>query len=185
MQKNFQGLRSDYKIIYADPPWVYNDKQSNRPGIQYETMNFEQIGQLPVKEIADKDSVCCMWVTLPQLQEGLSVMREWGFEYKTTLFNWIKTYEKSGKIFWGMGRYTRSNSELVLLGKRGKGIPVANHGIHQVQLQPILKHSEKPAIFRDLIVDLFDAKDLPKIELFCRHSPNNWDVWGNEVGKLQ
>lgn len=173
-----------YKIIYADPPWTYADKQQNRPGIQYSTMKPEEIANLNVKEVADKDSVCAMWVTYPQIAEGLQVMEGWGFDYKTVLFTWVKTYEKSGKLFWGMGRYTRSNPEIVILGKRGKGVPVKNHGILGVQLAPILKHSEKPALFRELIVDLFDAKDMPKVELFCRHSPEGWDTWGNEVGKL-
>lgn len=180
----FQKPQNSYKIVYADPPWTYNDKQQNRPGIQYNTMTVDEIAAMNVADICDKDSVCAMWVTYPQIAEGLKVMHSWGFEYKTVLFTWVKTYEKSGKLFWGMGRYTRSNPEIVILGKRGKGVPVKNHGIHGTQMSPILKHSEKPALFRDLIVDLFDAKDMPKIELFCRHNPEGWDTWGNEVGKL-
>lgn len=173
-----------YKIVYADCPWQYSDKQSNRPGIQYSTMTPEELCKLNVPEISDKDSVLCMWVTYPQIEEAVKVISAWGFTYKTCLFTWIKTYEKSGKLFWGMGRYTRSNPEIMLLAKRGKGVPVKNHGIHNVQYHPVMKHSEKPALFRNLVVDLFDAEQLPKIELFCRHNITGWDSWGNEVGKL-
>lgn len=174
-----------YKIITADPAWSYKDKQSNRPGIQYDTLSVEDLCRLPVKDVSDKDSILCLWVTYPQIQEGLKVMDSWGFSYKTKLFTWIKTNPKSGTKFWGMGRYTRSNDEIMLLGKKGKGIPVKNHGIHSVQEHPILKHSEKPDLFRKLIVDLFEAEDIPKIELFSRHSNlPGWDVWGNQVGLL-
>ncbi len=173
-----------YSLIYCDPPWVYADKQNNRPGIVYDTMTPKEISNLNVKEISEKDSVIAMWATYPQMEVALEVMKNWGFEYKTVLFTWIKTYEKSGKLFWGMGRYTRSNPEVILLGKKGKGLKVENHGIHNVQYSGVLKHSEKPALFRNLLTDLFDLDKKEKIELFCRHNLEGWDTWGNEVGKL-
>lgn len=177
--------KKTYKIIYLDPPWQYRDKQKNYPGIQYPTMKTEDIAKLPVSQIVDKDSFICMWVTFPQLPEAFKLFDAWGFKYKTKLFTWIKTYPSSGKKFLGMGHYTRSNDEIVLLGKKGKGIPVKNHNIHSVQEHPILKHSEKPDMFRKLIVDLFDAENISKIELFSRHSNlPGWDVWGNQVGLL-
>jgi N6-adenosine-specific RNA methylase IME4 len=44
-----------------------------------------------------------------------------------------------------------------------------------------LKHSEKPQMFRDLIVEV--SGDLSRIELFARQRDpeENWVVWGNEV----
>ena len=42
-----------------------------------------------------------------------------------------------------------------------------------------LSHSEKPSLFRELIVDLFG--DLPKIELFARQKYKNWDSWGDAI----
>ena len=41
------------------------------------------------------------------------------------------------------------------------------------------KHSEKPTIVRDKIVEL--CGDVPRIELFARKPSQGWDVWGNEV----
>ena len=41
------------------------------------------------------------------------------------------------------------------------------------------EHSRKPAIFRDLIVELLG--DRPRIELFARGQvPSGWDGWGDE-----
>jgi len=44
----------------------------------------------------------------------------------------------------------------------------------------VQRHSQKPDIIRDLIVELFG--DLPRIELFARPPiAKGWDAWGNEV----
>jgi len=51
--------------------------------------------------------------------------------------------------------------------------------VSQVIKYPRLKHSEKPSIVRDKIVELLG--DLPRIELFARQKTDGWDVWGNEV----
>lgn len=78
-----------------------------------------------------------------------------------------------------MGYYTRSNSELCLLGIKGKPLDRLSHSISQILVAPVEKHSKKPAIVRDKIVQLFG--DLPRIELFARQKTEGWDVWGNEV----
>ena len=45
---------------------------------------------------------------------------------------------------------------------------------------PIGKHSEKPAIFAELIERWYP--ELPKIELFCRgRARPGWSAWGNEA----
>jgi len=42
-----------------------------------------------------------------------------------------------------------------------------------------LSHSEKPDMFRKMIVDV--SGDLPRIELFARQHFDGWDCWGDEV----
>lgn len=89
-----------YNIIYADPPWSYKDKKCNgNCESHYKTMNIEDICNLPIKNIADKDCVLFLWVTYPMLNEGLKLIEEWGFKYKTIGFQWIKQ-NKSGKGFF-------------------------------------------------------------------------------------
>ena len=105
-----------YNIIYADPPWSYNRKIGR--GIaetQYQTMSIDEIGSIPVNKITADDAMLFLWVTFPQLKEGLSVIESWGFKYKTCAFNWIKQNPKSDSFFVGLGFWTRSCSEICLL----------------------------------------------------------------------
>ena len=79
-----------YQIIYADPPWnykVYSKKGLGRSAeSHYPTMSIEDICALPVGNLADKDCALFLWVTIPCLLEGLSVLKAWGFTYKTVGF---------------------------------------------------------------------------------------------------
>lgn len=112
-----------YKIIYADPPWSYQDPSSNRGGAirHYPTMKKVDIEALPVHQIADKDSILFLWTTMPKLEESFDLIKAWGFEYKTCAFVWVKRNKIAPTWFWGMGRWTRSNAELCLLAVRGGG----------------------------------------------------------------
>lgn len=166
-----------YSIIYADPPWSYNDKSLHRGGAErhYKTLSIKDIIKLPVKDIAEDNSVLFLWSTFPNIGYALKVMSSWGFTYKTAGFVWIKK-NKDGSIFKGMGHYTRANSEVCFLGTRGKILDRLDRSISNVVMYPRQKHSEKPPIIRDKIVRLFG--DLSRIELFARNCPEDWDCWG-------
>jgi len=46
----------------------------------------------------------------------------------------------------------------------------------------VLRHSEKPEEFRQLIeLATKDIEDRKMVELFARKTSPGWDVWGNEV----
>lgn len=170
-----------YKIIYADPPWSYRDKarSGNRgASFKYPTMTLDNIKNLPVQDIADDDCILFMWITFPQLDNALSVMKSWGFTYKTIGFTWVKLNKKSPSLFMGMGNWTRSNAEVCLIGVKGKPKRVSA-SVHSVVISPIEQHSKKPDEVRERIVEL--CGDLPRIELFARIRTDGWDVWGNEV----
>lgn len=106
-------------------------------------------------------------------------MKLWGFKFKTVAFTWVKT-NKSGSIYMGMGRHTRSNAEICLLGVKGKGVPRKSASIYNTQLHQRGRHSEKPSQFRDDIVSLYGV-DVTRLEMFARSTYSDWDVWGNEV----
>ena len=173
-----------YNIIYADPPWSYKDKRDKHPRMcggaisHYNTMSIEQIKSLPIKELAADNCMLFLWVTFPNLQEGLDVIKAWGFKYKTLGFSWIKTNKNNGKPFFGIGYYTKSNCEVCLIGVKGKPIKVSN-SVSSVIISPRQEHSKKPDQIRDKIVEL--CGDVPRIELFARQKTEGWDVWGNEV----
>lgn len=168
-----------YSIIYADLPWSYKDKSKSRGGgaeSHYSCLSVEDLCQIIIP--AAPDSILLMWCTYPQLEVGLAVVKAWGFTFKTVAFTWVKTY-RNGSLFMGMGRYTRANAEVCLLGRRGKGLPRMSASVRNTQIYTIGRHSEKPAAFREDIVKLFG--DRSRIDLFARQSAPGWDVWGNEV----
>lgn len=171
-----------YNIIYADPPWsfkTYSDKGKGRSADNhYPVMNIDDIKNLPIQHIVGDDCVLFLWVTFPLLKEGIEVLESWGFTYKTVGFNWVKRNKVSDSWFWGLGYWTRSNSEICLLGTKGNPKRISA-GVHQIVDDRIMRHSKKPDTVRQRIVEL--CGDLPRIELFAREKPLGWDVWGNEV----
>ena len=168
-----------YSVIYADPPWRYSAKNVQGAAEKhYPTMGIDEIRALPVAELAEKDCALFLWVTVPCLLEGLSVLQAWGFQYKTIAFVWIKQNKKADSLFWGMGYWTRSNAEFCILATRGSP-KRQSAGVHQVIVSHIEEHSKKPQEARERIVQLMG--DVPRIELFARQKTPGWDVWGNEV----
>lgn len=172
-----------YNIIYADPPWSYTDKGCNgNAEDHYRTMTLTDICNLPVNTagggIAADDCVLFMWATYPMMAEALQVIKAWGFSYKTIGFQWVKQ-NKSGKgYFFGLGRWTRGNTEPCLIATKGKPRRISA-AVSQLVFSPIRSHSQKPDEVRERIVELMG--DLPRVELFARQKAQGWDVWGNEA----
>jgi N6-adenosine-specific RNA methylase IME4 len=170
-----------YNIIYADPAWSYKDKASagkRGASYKYETQSQNWICNLPVQDIAADNCILFLWITMPKLNEVMEVIESWGFEYKTCGFAWVKKNKKKDSWFWGMGRWTRANAELCLIATKGKPKRI-NAGVHSIIDTSIERHSKKPDVVRDKIVEL--VGDLPRIELFAREKVKGWDSWGNEV----
>jgi N6-adenosine-specific RNA methylase IME4 len=164
-----------YQIIYADPPWSYKNKNtggSMKSGAiaKYPTMTINEICDLPIADIADKNSVLFLWATVPLMPEAFKVMEAWGYKYKTML-----TWRKIMSL--GMGFWFRGQTEHLLMGVKGKVKAFRIQKANFIQCKAGT-HSTKPVEFRSLI----DMTELsPKIELFARSEHEGWDVWGNEV----
>lgn len=177
-------MNKKYKIIYADPPWQYKvwSKKGNGRSAEshYKTMNIEDIINLKefINNISDENCILFIWITYPCLKEALKVIEAWGFKYKTCGFTWVKRNKKSNSCFWGMGYWTRANSELCLIATKGK-IKRMSKKVHQIIDTPIENYSKKPDIVRDKIVEL--VGDLPRVELFARTKVKGWDSWGDEI----
>ena len=179
-------INKKFDIIYLDCPWHYNDEchAGERGAIyKYPLMTMDELKALPVGSIAADDCVMFLWVTFPKLEEifECGLIKHWGFEYKTNAFTWIKKNEKGKGLFWGMGRWTRSNAEICLLATKGNPKRI-NADVHSVITTPIEEHSKKPSVTRDRIVQL--CGDLPRIELFARQAAPGWVSWGLDVGTL-
>jgi len=116
-------------------------------------MTFDQIAALPVQKLAAKNCRLFMWATWPQLPHAIGVMRAWGFPYSTAPILWIKpnrwaldgpVYLTDPSIWWSSkGKWTRTNSEVVLSGKRGK-LARRTENMPQIVVAPRGRHSEKP-----------------------------------------
>ena len=108
-------MKDKYSIIYADPPWSYNDKMSGHSfslDHEYQTVNNNYIYNLPINKISDKNCVLFLWATSPLLVEALETIKNWGFKYKTIGFCWIKK-SKTGKQIHNLGRYTMGGRSML------------------------------------------------------------------------
>lgn len=172
-----------YNIIYADPAWKFNNKKTggnmkSGAGQHYHVMTLEDMKALPVQDIAADDCVLIMWWVGAMPQEAIDLAHAWGFTLKNMNgFVWVKLTSRL-LAFFGMGHWTRAGSESAIIATKGKP-KAASKNIRAVRHEPVGRHSEKPAVFRDDIVEL--CGDLPRIELFSRHRVLGWDHWGNEV----
>ena len=169
-----------YEVIYADPPWQYEDKMKGHTfAIEYETQSLEWIKGLPVKMLSAKDCVLFLWATSPLLEQAFEVMKSWGFEYKTVGFVWNKV-SNEGKNISNIGKWTMGNVEICLLATKGSPKRIRKD-VKQYVKAVRTKHSRKPVVVRERIVQLMG--DVPRIELFAREAVDGWDSFGNEVPK--
>ncbi len=172
-----------YGTILADPPWRF----SNRTGkmapehkrlARYSTLTNEQIAALPVKNLALPQSHLYLWVPNALIAEGLEVMKQWGFTYKTNLV-WYKVRKDGGPDRRGVGFYFRNVTEIVLFGVRGK-LRTSAPGRRQPNLLRSQKrgHSRKPEELYEIIEACSPG---PFVELFARFKRPKWDQWGDEL----
>jgi len=176
--------KKKYKIIYADPPWKYETGVSPRKGIwglatyHYDVMSNNDIAALPIKDITNDNCILFLWATFPNLKNCIGVLEAWGFAYKTVAFVWEKLDKTNNTLKkYGLGWYTRSNCEVVLLGRKGK-FDRKSAAVQQVVKSTLTEHSQKPNEVRNRILKL--CGDIPRIELFARTKIHGWDVWGND-----
>jgi len=171
-----------YEILLADSPWQYKDKcHSGKRGADYKyaTMSDEEIFNLGklIRPIMAENSSLWLWVTGPKLPVVFSIIKEWGFIYKTTGFMWAKRNKIADTWFMGMGNFTRANGEICLLATKGKP-KRQDASVRSLLDNHLLGHSAKPQEARDRIVRLFG--DVPRLELFARDCSPGWDATGLE-----
>ncbi len=196
-----------YNVIYADPPWSYDNKKTGRAlngtganmaaDDKYDTMDLEQLCEFPVKGICEKDCILFMWAVVPMMPEAMKVLEAWGFKYKT-MVTWRKVMSQ------GLGYWFRGQCEHLIVAT--KGAPKAfrqqranfyecewdlleNDQVHQSKVG---RHSQKPHYFRELISTAVKVsfEEPKKLELFARSRSgffpdyeyeDAWDVFGNDV----
>ncbi|MFL6090464.1 MAG: MT-A70 family methyltransferase [Aeromicrobium sp.] len=161
-----------FALVYADPPWSPGQTSKRGASEKYDLMSTEDICRMPVGDLAADNSVCLLWVVSNGLQDGLDVLKAWGFRY-VTIAVWDKYY-------MGLGNHFRGSHEILLLGVKGSVKPKFR-GQKSVFQEPRLHHSSKPQEVIQKIVRMYDG---PYLELFSRQRPNcreRWAVWGNQI----
>lgn len=170
-----------FGVIYADPPWsfeVYSGKGKQRSADRhYDTMSLDDIKALPIAQLAADDCALLLWSVWPEIPGAMAVIEAWGFTYKTAGFIYVKETKNSNGLHWGMGYWTRANTEPCLLATRGSPKRQARD-VHQVLMSPVGEHSRKPEEASARIERLLPG---PYLELFGRRPMVGWTVWGNQI----
>jgi len=195
----FVGLRRRfYGAIAIDPASHFssytaiqsqnwNSRRDNER--HYATMSFDELVALPVKELgAPTGCHLFLWTSGPFLLQAFKLIQTWGFKFSSIAFVWLKTrrgwdghsplHEFEFPI--GLGLTTRSQTELVLLARRGN-CRRERKDIRQLILAPRREHSRKPDEFYRRVEQYCDG---PFADLFAREQRANWDVWGDEADKF-
>ncbi|GAL96929.1 type II DNA modification methyltransferase [Acetobacter tropicalis NRIC 0312] len=174
--------------VLADPPWQF----TNRTGkvapehhrlSRYPTMTLDDICALPVADIVAPTAHLYLWVPNALLPDGLRVMQEWGFTYKSNII-WHKIRKDGGSDGRGVGFYFRNVTEILLFGVRGKNARTLQPGRTQVNYIATRKreHSRKPDEQYELIESCSPG---PYLEMFARGPRKGWNVWGNQADEYE
>lgn len=172
-----------FSLIYADPPWRYEatGQSGSRLRIenQYPTMETEDICALPVASICDDDAMLFLWVPSSLLEDGLQVLKAWGFKYVTQAV-WFKN--GGGNVDYQGGVFYQSH-ESILVGRRGNGLPAPKpeNKVSSVIVAPREEHSKKPEKVYDMLETMYPEFKDNFCELFARNTREGWLSWGNEV----
>lgn len=173
-----------YSVVVADPPWNYtNSGCRGAAENHYPTMTIAEICALPVKDLATPNAALFLWTTWPQLQEGIDVVKAWGFKYVTGL-PWIKIVGVPRIDLWGdlvikpqygVGFWVRGCTEPLLIARRGDVSPASGDLVGL--LSENLRHSRKP----ENVYHIAERLPGPYVELFARRPRKGWDSWGNQI----
>lgn len=192
-----------FRVVYADPPWEY-PKHPVEYAIAH-TYNTESSDSLLAfaryvgEELTARDAILYLWTVNPKLAEVAAFVRAAGFSHATLALVYTKRYPRSGAPYVGMGSYTRTCVEPLLVAVKGRGVPLAADAppvlryVHAlaagakgavppppiVLAEPIGTRTRKPECVHELIERAHGAC-VPRIELFARCRRPGWWVWGSE-----
>ena len=177
-----------FGTILADPPWEFQNSTGkvapkHKRLKRYETMSLEEIKSMPVSRLSAYKSHLYLWVPNAFIKEGIEVMEEWGFKYKTNIV-WHKIRKDGGPDGRGVGFYFRNTTELVLFGVKGTKVRTLKPGRTQVNIIRTRKreHSRKPDELYKIIEKCSWG---PFLELFARGKRKGWTSWGDQSKKYK
>jgi N6-adenosine-specific RNA methylase IME4 len=149
-------FQSAFDVIVLSPPWG--------------EMSHEDIGRLPVPQLARDDAVLWLWADNAHVPQAVDALRAWGFQYRT-LLPWVKYTGTAGELLL-------DRTEQCLLAVRG---------------EPVLRPSDKTYILyqkgvssRQELTDFYALVEAMcagnKAELFARKPRQGWVMLGDGKG---
>lgn len=170
--KKLEDVAGSYETVYLDPPWAYADPTCQGAAAnEYDTAGVEYLKTLPIAELLVDQAHLWMWITWPKIRDGHAhrLLKAWDLSWK-------------GEIVWdkdkmGMGRWLRVQTEVLVLGVKGKS-PRRCDDLRGLYREASKDHSEKPEAFYEMIERFSPG---PRIELFARVAHEGWDRWGKEA----
>ncbi len=191
------------RVIVADPPWAFgdgltmSDVKRGADSVYQGVLNVDALCALPVQSVADDNCVLALWFVSSQPEEGLRVMKAWGFDQKQ-IWTWAKltsttkppplghlprnTKYGDAKMHFGMGRLARNCTENLYIGTRGKVYgALRDKAQRNLFFAPATKHSTKPEALQDILDLMFPDPGMERLELFGRRNREGWTVIGNEA----
>ena len=178
--------RAAFPVGYIDAPWeqeAWSAETGQDKGLMYPAMPLADIKALCAgdKSPFTRDSIIYFWVPSNRIDDGIDVIRAWGYEF-VTLWTW-------DKLDIGMGRWLRDRTEHVIIAKRGDfpGLIMGSQP-HSLHSEKKTEHSRKPEWFAAEIDRLYPT--MRKLEMFQRKeslAPDDirlngmWDFWGYEA----
>lgn len=115
-------MKDKFQVIVSDPPWDFNDSLAmsdvaRGASANYPVLDLEEIKKLPVKELADPNGcILALWIPSSMLQDGMDVMKAWGFHQKQT-YIWVKIKKQPLDVLL---------SEIKSLFKKSKKLPLTD-----------------------------------------------------------
>lgn len=161
-----------FKALYADPPWHYDDDRARGAAEDhYPTIGIDELCEAygyRIKELAHPDGAhLWVWTTWPKLRDGFPqrFLEACGFEWKSEIV-WDKQHH-------GTGRWIFKQTEVLILGVRGNLQRMRQDLIDLVSVAKG-RHSVKPREFCE-VVESFSPG--PYIELFARGITDPRNGW--------
>lgn len=94
---------SSFRVIVADPPWEFGDKldkmkagTARSAASNYPTLDMAALKALPIDLLADEDAVLALWTPCSLFEDGLDLMRAWGFQHRQE-WVWVKLTQSEGE----------------------------------------------------------------------------------------
>ncbi len=168
-----------FSCIVVDPPWpVKKIEREERPDqgatLDYPTMTVEEIGNLPIKNLANPNGChIYLWTTQKYLPDALKIFKNWGVKYQC-LLTWVKPTGIT-PFSW------MYNTEHVLFGRIGS-LDLDKFGIKLSFEERSREHSRKPEIFYEIVRK---ASPEPRFDMFARGPHEGFEIWGAELDKFK